>query len=115
MKKDRATEFMPMEMKRIILKIRLLSRIKSGKIYSYGLLKEFRDSHFSKMYGPTLKNDIYNTLKALERSNYIKSSSKVSNGKMKNYYTITAGGINAMNSVRKLMMSTVKEADKLFT
>lgn len=111
---DKATQFMPMEMKRIILKIRLLGRIKAGKIYSYALIKEFEKSGFHHMYGPTLKNDTYNTLKVLEKSNYIKMTKKVEGGKVKKYYTITKPGIDAIKSVRKLMIGTIKQADKLF-
>ncbi len=108
-------DFMPMEAKRIILKIRILGRLKlSGRTYSYALIKEFGKSGFSEFYGPTLKNDMYNTLRTLEKEGYIRLSLKVEHGKVKNYYAITRRGASALKSVGKMMMQTVKQAGKLF-
>ncbi|MFI5412283.1 MAG: PadR family transcriptional regulator [Candidatus Micrarchaeales archaeon] len=109
-----ASKFMPMEVKRVILKIRILGRVKAGKIYSYALIKEFEKSGFSEFFGPTLKNDTYNALKVLEKSNYIKMQAKIEGGKVKNYYTITKSGSETLKSVGKMMIGTMKEADKLF-
>jgi DNA-binding PadR family transcriptional regulator len=104
-----------MEAKRIILKVRILGRLMNGgKVYSYALIKEFDKMGFSAFYGPTLKNDIYNTLRVLEKSGYIRMQSKTEIGKVKNYYSITKSGRVALKSVGKMMISTVKEAGKLF-
>ncbi len=105
---------MPMEAKRVVIKLRLLARIKCGKIYSYALIKEFEKSGFAKFYGPTLKNDTYNALKVLEKAGYIKLQAKMEGGKIKKYYTITKAGENTLKSVGKMMISTIKEANKLF-
>lgn len=108
-------DFMPMEAKRIILKIRILGRLKlGGRAYSYALIKEFDKMGFSKFYGPTLKNDIYNTLRTLDKAGYIKLSSKAERGKVKNYYTITKRGETALKSVGRMMIRTVRQADKVF-
>ncbi len=106
--------FMPMEAKRIILKIRILGRLKlRGKTYSYALIKEFEQFGL-KFYGPTLKNDMYNALRALEKAGYIKPSAKADGGKIKVYYTITPRGEKALKSVGKMMIQTVRQAGRLF-
>ena len=106
---------MPMEAKRIILKLRILGRLmEGGKVYSYALIKEFDKLGFGDFYGPTLKNDIYNTLRVLEKSGYIKMQAKIEGGKVKHYYSITKDGAIALKSVGKMMISTVKQAGKLF-
>ena len=108
-------DFMPMEAKRIILKIRILGRLKQrGRTYSYALIKEFERRGFSKFYGPTLKNDMYNALRTLEKAGYIKPSSRAEGGKVKIYYTITERGEKALKSVGRMMMQTVKQAGRLF-
>jgi DNA-binding PadR family transcriptional regulator len=104
---------MDMEMKRIILKIRILGRIKKEKIYSYALIKEFEKMGFSKFIGSTLKNDTYNSLKVMEKSGYIKMTAKLSGGKVKNYYSITTSGSAALKQLGKMMKSTLKEADNI--
>ncbi len=109
-----ASQFMPMEAKRVIIKLRILGRLKAGKIYSYALIKEFEKSGFAEFYGPTLKNDTYNALHTLEKAKYIRLQTKVEGGKVKKYYTITQSGIAALKSVGKMMISTVKQASKLF-
>jgi DNA-binding PadR family transcriptional regulator len=106
---------MPMEAKRIILKIRILGRLKlGGPIYSYALIKEFNKEGFAKFYGITLKNDLYNALRVLEKSGYIKVASKVERGKVKNYYTITKRGSVALGSVGKMIIKSIGKAAKLF-
>jgi DNA-binding PadR family transcriptional regulator len=108
-------DFMPMEAKRIILKIRILGRlVQGGRVYSYALIKEFDKMGFADFYGPTLKNDLYNTLRVLEKSGYIKMQAKMEGRKIKNYYSITKDGTIALKSVGKMMIGTVKQAGRLF-
>ncbi|HUC39124.1 MAG TPA: PadR family transcriptional regulator [Candidatus Acidoferrum sp.] len=108
-------DFMPMEAKRIILKIRILGYLKvHGEIYSYALIKEFEKQGFCRFYGPTIKNDLYNALRVLEKAGYIKMHSKVDRGKSKNYYSITRGGTSTIKSVGKMMMGYIKEANRFF-
>ncbi len=109
-----ASQFMPMELKRVILKIRILGRLKIGDIYSYALIKEFEKSGFCDFFGPTIKNDTYNALKVLEKSGYIKMHVKLHGGRAQKYYKITREGSAALKSVGKMMISTMKEANKLF-
>ncbi len=104
---------MDMDMKRIILKARILGRIKTGKTYSYALIKEFEHMGFSKFFGPALKNDTYNSLKVLEKAGYIKMTAKLDDGKVKHYYSITNSGSVAMKRLGKMMKSTLKEVDKV--
>ncbi len=113
--RTKVIDFMPMEAKRIILKLRILGRLRQGgKVYSYALIKEFDRMGFADFYGPTLKNDIYNTLRVLEKSGYIKMQAKTGKGKIKNYYSITKRGTTALKSVGRMMIGTMKEAGKLF-
>lgn len=104
---------MDMDMKRIILKIRILGMIKKGKMYPYALIKEFESSGFCRFFGPTIKNDTYNSLKVLEKTGYIKMTAKMGDGKVKNYYSITSSGSMALKQLGKMMKSTLKDADKI--
>jgi DNA-binding PadR family transcriptional regulator len=105
---------MPMELKRVILKARILGRLKHGKTYSYAMIKEFEGSGFAEFFGPTIKNDTYNALGVLIKAGYIKMQPKVEGGKVKNYYALTARGDAALKSIGKLMVRTLKEASRLF-
>ena len=109
-----ASQFMPMEAKRVIIKLRILGRLKSDKTYSYALIKEFQKSGFADFYGPTLKNDTYNALNVLAKTGYIRMQPKMEGGKVKHYYTITRRGEEALKSVGRMMIGTMKEAGRLF-
>ncbi len=108
------TSYFTRDMKRMILKMRLMARIKQGRAYSYGIVKEFNEGGFAKMMGKNLKNDIYNTIKSLEIGGYIKEKSKVENGKAKKYYSLTVRGEDVMKSAAKLHKETLREISKLF-
>lgn len=105
---------MPLELKRVILKARILGRLKSGKTYSYAIIKEFEGSGFCDFFGPTIKNDTYNAFKTLEKAGYISLQPKVEGGKVKNYYALTKSGDYALKSLGKMMVGTLREANKLF-
>ncbi|MDE1871501.1 MAG: PadR family transcriptional regulator [Candidatus Micrarchaeota archaeon] len=108
--------FMTKDMARTVLKIVLLKRIERGEIYSYALIKELNASRFSmflKKYSTDPKNDIYNTVKALEKSGYIKLDARIDGGKLKNYYKITAKGSNALKESKGLFMKSMRELVKI--
>ena len=105
---DDSHNFMTRDMRRTVLKLRILMRVKAGNIYPYALMKEFKKSNFSKFIGPTIKNDTYNSLNALEKSGYIKSVLKSENGKTKKYYAITKRGIKASASIKKVFGGMLK-------
>ncbi|MCL5115111.1 MAG: PadR family transcriptional regulator [Candidatus Marsarchaeota archaeon] len=109
-----AAQLMPMEAKRVIIKLRILGRLKIGRTYSYAIIKEFHKAGFADFYGPTLKNDTYNALNVLTKAGYIKLQHRVVSGKVKNYYVLTKLGDRTLKSVGKMMVSTIKEASRLF-
>lgn len=83
------------------MKIFILRRISHDKVNSYAMLKDFKQRRrFMKSYrSPAeIKNEIYNTVKSLENSGYIKSSQKIENGRLKNYYMLTSKGKETLKS-----------------
>jgi DNA-binding PadR family transcriptional regulator len=104
--------YMTKDMARIILKLILLRRIQKKGVYSYALIKEFDNSKISgflKKHGSTVKNDIYNTVKALERSDYIKVKAKIEEGRLKKYYYMTEVGEKALAESKKLFLKSMSE------
>jgi len=112
-RKPQDFDIMSKEMKRVVLKIRVLHRIMAGQIYSYALIKEFEKLGFGKFIGPTLKNDTYNVLKSLEKSGYITPITKMEKGRVKIYYSITKRGRVATASLFKLLKKSLSEASGL--
>ncbi len=111
-KYDYGHPFMNKDMSHIVLKLVLLRRIEQGEVYSYALIKELEHSKFSgflKKYSLDVKNDTYNTVKALEKSGYIRVKSKIEGGRLKKYYYITAHGKNALKNSKMLFMKSMKE------
>jgi DNA-binding PadR family transcriptional regulator len=104
---------MTKEMRRTILKIRILMRIKKKKTYAYAILKEFGVGSFASFIGPKIKNDIYNSLSALEKSGYIKHSVKVTSTGIKKYYSITSKGIKASKTLKKAFEESMEYAMKI--
>ena len=108
--------FMNKDMSHIVLKLVLLRRIEKSPVYSYALVKELRESRFSgflKKFSLDVKNDTYNTIKVLEKSGYIKVTSKIENGRLKKYYTITKVGKTALKDARTLFMNSMSELMKI--
>lgn len=108
--------FVSKDMRRMRLKLTLLMRIKQGRIYSYALMKELSHSkHFLlfRHLGLSFKNDIYNTVKSLEKSGYIKVNAIIEDNRMKKYYTITNKGKKALAESKKLFLHSMKELMKL--
>ncbi len=100
------------DMRHIILKLVLVQKISKGPVYSYALISKLNNTRISNLLnkkGMALKNDIYNTLSSLERSGYIKSTSKLEKGKTRNYYKLTPNGKRILNESRTLFMKTMKE------
>ncbi len=108
--------FLSRDMKKTVLKIRILGRISAGKVNSYALLKEFSAKgdlarFFSKDGG--IKNEIYNTINSLQRSGYIKLSEKLENGRMKHYYTVTRKGRGVLRSAKAVLRSHLEELEDI--
>lgn len=110
--RDEFNPYMTKDIARIILKIRMLWKISNKEIYSYALLKDIENDKISehlKKDGSNIKNDIYNTMKALEKSRYITMRARIENGKLKKYYKITEKGRKALKESRELFLNSMKE------
>jgi DNA-binding PadR family transcriptional regulator len=108
--------YMNKDMRHMVLKLLILKRIKSGRTYSYALIKEFSNDGISgllqKEHG-NVKNDIYNTINALEKSGYIKVKAESGKIRPKKYYTITKSGNSALLQTKKLFMGSMKSLMKI--
>jgi DNA-binding PadR family transcriptional regulator len=96
----------------IAMKLVLLKRISKGEIYSYALLKEIdqKSGFFGHLrrHGVGIKNDIYNTMKALEKSGYIRMDARIDNGRLKKYYSITKSGKDVLKQTRRILTSSMQ-------
>lgn len=99
------------DMRHMMLKLLLLRRIKSGRTYSYALIKEFSNERIPKILQKkpgSVKNDIYNTINALEKSGYIRVKVETDRMRVKKYYTITKSGNYALAQTKRLFMNSMK-------
>lgn len=109
--------FFTQDIRKAMLKVRLLSRIKKSRVNAYMLLKEISSRPIaSRLFKDSseLKNTVYNTLNSLERSGYIKSTKKVEKGRTKYYYAVTAKGNAVLSSARTAFKRHAKEISALF-
>lgn len=108
-----ANPYLTKDMRKQILKLMILRRVKNGKAYSYAITKEFDNEQVStflkKSTGTSVKNDVYNTIAALEKSGYIKQTAKAEAGRMKKYYGITPKGREALRVHKLIFMKAMKE------
>ena len=111
-KSDKENMKMKKDIYNAILKIMLLRSIKCKENYSYQLFKNIKNSPI-KIEKPDMKNDVYNTLASLLGSGYIKTFSKIENGKLKNYYRITDKGIAALDEIKPVFKDVFKRVSKL--
>ena len=95
-----------------ILKLMILRKIKHGNDYPYSIMKEFECNPHAPMKNIT-KNDVYNTLNALEKGGYVKSSSRKMGNKIQKRYVLTASGRKMVIKSRKAIIKHIKEAKKL--
>jgi DNA-binding PadR family transcriptional regulator len=109
--------FMTKDVKRIILKFRLLHEISLKPTYSYELFEGIcHSAAASKFFGRSkseIKNDIYNTVNMLEKSGYIKSVTKIEGGKLKNYCYITPLGRKTLKKSGAFFIKSVKQLAKM--
>jgi DNA-binding PadR family transcriptional regulator len=100
------------DMKNMMLKLKILRMISRNKTYSYAIVKDFTEnSRASKFFGgkQAIKNQVYNTINALEKSGYIRLSKQLKSKTAKNYYIITHDGKSALDGTRKVFASSMKE------
>ncbi|MEM3201476.1 MAG: PadR family transcriptional regulator [Candidatus Micrarchaeaceae archaeon] len=104
------------EMRHLIMRVVLLYKISREKTYAYALIKDLlRSRHFkhANIDAKVMKYEIYNALKALEKSGYIKPRSSAENGKLKIFYGITPKGRLALSDMSRIWKKTMAEVSKL--
>lgn len=102
------------DMRRTMLRFRILSRVSRSQINPYALLKELTaNPRFAKRFGSNLviRNEVYNALKSLENAGYLKATLEKpnGNGRVKNYYAITKEGKDVLKSAKSLMAAHMRE------
>ena len=114
-KKEFSTKYMSKEMRRMIFKLMLLSEIKEKKRYPYELIELMatQKAAFIGSKKDEIKNDIYNIIRGLEKSGYVKLVSSKGRKQDKKYYKITPQGRKALLKSKKLMLSYMKELVRL--
>ena len=111
-KEDFGHTFLNRSVQNLALKLVLLKRIGKGEVYSYALFKELNNKsgffgHLKHHHYVDVKNGIYNTMKALEKSGYIKMSARVEGGRLKKYYSITGSGRSVLKQTKKILKSSM--------
>lgn len=109
--------FLNKDMKKIMLKMRILRMIDKENIYSYAIVKKFAERpHSGRLFSSkrATKNEVYNTISALEKSGYIKQAGKSKSARAQNYYKTTSKGKSALASARKVFISSMKEVSHIF-
>ncbi|MDE1865141.1 MAG: PadR family transcriptional regulator [Candidatus Micrarchaeota archaeon] len=110
-------DFMTKDVKRVILKFRLLHEISMKPSYSYELFDGMcNQAAASKFFGRTrseIKNNIYNTIAALEKSGYIETVSKIEGGKLKNYCYITPLGKKTLKRSKTFFLRSIRELSRM--
>lgn len=108
-------------LKNAILKIAILKIIEKGDMHTYAVMKHIRRSPFFSHMLPSespwaLKNDIYNSVKALEQHGYIKPSG-VGAGhillRARKMYKITPKGRKALKDAMGVRIRAFKELSKI--
>jgi DNA-binding PadR family transcriptional regulator len=110
------SNFLNKDMKKTMLKLRILRRISKSDVNSYALLNELEDhKHFARFFEnkTDMKNEVYNTINSLENSAYIKSTKKIENGRLKNYYTLTPKGKFLLKSAAIIFKRNLKDLKEL--
>lgn len=95
-----------------MLKIFILRRISRSSVNSYTIFKEFSArKSFVRVSRTTgdMKNEIYNAIKSLEKSGYIKSSQKIENGRLKNYYGLAPKGSKVLKASGRIFRRHLRE------
>lgn len=101
--------FLNKDMKKTMLKMYILHKLGNSKVNSYTLLKEIAERRSGGFFDSKkeIKNEIYNTINSLENSGYLKSTQKIENGRLKNYYALSAKGKKVLDSSRRMFKKHV--------
>lgn len=100
----------------LILKLFILKKISKEKsVYPYDLIKKVSKLKMLSLIKDKkdLKNDIYNTIAALNKSGYIDFKEVKESGRTKKYYYITPLGKKTLRATKKTFLNTVKKIGEL--
>lgn len=115
--KEGIENYIGKDVRKTILKFRLLHEISTKPTYAYELFEGVcAGASKFKFFGRSkseIKNDVYNTIKALEKSGYIKTVAKIEGGKLKNYCYITPLGKKVLKRSTKFFVKSVKELSRM--
>ncbi len=114
MKKHTGHNAMPMSksMMNGILKLMLLRSIEKGRDYPYAILGAMKcDKHLP--FKSITKNEVYNALNALEKRGYVKSSPKLSGGKVQKRYQLTPSGKKVVHRSKRIILQLIREMKAL--
>lgn len=104
------SNYITKDMYHTIMKLVLLNMVKEERTYTYDMLKHVakiaKERHFP--HGANVKNDIYNTMAALENAGYIKVHVRLDNRRAKKYYSITPRGTAALKDSKKVFSSAFR-------
>ncbi|MDE1851104.1 MAG: PadR family transcriptional regulator [Candidatus Micrarchaeota archaeon] len=113
MKEGLFPDYMHKEMQRTILKMVILLKASRGKVYPYSLVKRLGKEKFFHYTETDLKNDVYNSINALEHIGLIEVSGRSDGKRAKTYYTITKKGRKALKSALEMRLKTMTYMKKL--
>ena len=102
---------MDREMRKGMVKVMILSYIRSHKTYPYAILKIAKAAkavHGHNILDDITKNDIYNLTSALEREGYIRSKAKLNGNKVQKVFTITKKGESVVRNKDKVFLAMIK-------
>ncbi len=98
--------------KKDILKVIILTHLGRGAGYPYALLKAMENKRIWIMEGMT-KNDVYNTVGALEKQGFIKGRAVRSGAILRKNYLLTPKGRRIVSASKRAMIRSFREVIKL--
>jgi DNA-binding PadR family transcriptional regulator len=104
------------DMKKGMVKVMILSYIKSHRTYPYAILKIAKTAktvHGYHAFEDITKNDIYNLTYSLEKEGYIKSKARLSGNKVQKVFTITKKGEGVVKDKDRIFLSMIKALKRL--
>ncbi|MCL5239719.1 MAG: PadR family transcriptional regulator [Candidatus Marsarchaeota archaeon] len=98
--------------KKDILKVMIMTHLSRKPGYPYALIKAVHHKKIWIMEGMT-KNDVYNTMAALEREGFIKSRTAKAGAVIRKNYLLTQKGRHIVKESKKAMMRSFREVIKM--
>ncbi len=116
MKASRGFAYPDKELKNGVLKLMMLSYIRSHRTYPYEIMKVIKSLesvHGYGIFGNVSKNDIYNMTSSLEKGGYIKSRPTVKGSKINKVFAMTKKGNAVVRNKDRILLGMIKEMKRL--